>query len=121
MGYYFAPSGKPYPDNWIKTDVVYENEGSLYSRYCAHDSGYIFVIYFKIHLKFSIGIQIFNHYLTYCLINNRFRILHYLSLSLSLFSLSPSLKYFSRFHLENMPDAGNILQTRMCMVVNYSL
>ncbi|MFS7903413.1 putative lecithin:cholesterol/phospholipid:diacylglycerol acyltransferase [Helianthus anomalus] len=26
VGYYFAPSGKPYPDNWIMTDV-YEFEG----------------------------------------------------------------------------------------------
>ncbi|XP_047265265.1 phospholipid--sterol O-acyltransferase isoform X3 [Capsicum annuum] len=32
VGYYFAPSGKPYPDNWIVTDVIYEFEGSLYSR-----------------------------------------------------------------------------------------
>ncbi|XAR61067.1 Phospholipid:diacylglycerol acyltransferase [Bertholletia excelsa] len=32
VGYYFAPSGKPYPDNWILTDVIYEIEGSLYSR-----------------------------------------------------------------------------------------
>uniref|UniRef100_A0A2P2L2X8 Phospholipidsterol O-acyltransferase isoform X1 n=1 Tax=Rhizophora mucronata TaxID=61149 RepID=A0A2P2L2X8_RHIMU len=32
VGYYFAPSGKPYPDNWIITDVIYEVEGSLYSR-----------------------------------------------------------------------------------------
>ncbi|XP_058198145.1 phospholipid--sterol O-acyltransferase isoform X2 [Rhododendron vialii] len=32
VGYYFAPSGKPYPDNWIITDVIYEFEGSLYSR-----------------------------------------------------------------------------------------
>lgn len=32
VGYYFAPSGKPYPDNWIITDVIYETEGSLYSR-----------------------------------------------------------------------------------------
>ncbi|KAK6940631.1 Lecithin:cholesterol/phospholipid:diacylglycerol acyltransferase [Dillenia turbinata] len=32
VGYYFAPSGKPYPDNWIITDVIYENEGSLFSR-----------------------------------------------------------------------------------------
>ncbi|EYU17938.1 hypothetical protein MIMGU_mgv1a002679mg [Erythranthe guttata] len=32
VGYYFAPSGKPYPDNWIVTDVIYEIEGSLYSR-----------------------------------------------------------------------------------------
>ncbi|KAK3011315.1 hypothetical protein RJ639_012393, partial [Escallonia herrerae] len=32
VGYYFAPSGKPYPDNWIITDVIYEIEGSLYSR-----------------------------------------------------------------------------------------
>ncbi|KAF2292689.1 hypothetical protein GH714_026724 [Hevea brasiliensis] len=32
VGYYFAPSGKPYPDNWIITDVIYELEGSLFSR-----------------------------------------------------------------------------------------
>ncbi|CAI8614368.1 unnamed protein product [Vicia faba] len=32
VGYYFAPSGKPYPDNWIITDVVYEYEGTLVSR-----------------------------------------------------------------------------------------
>ncbi|KAK6164428.1 hypothetical protein DH2020_001292 [Rehmannia glutinosa] len=32
VGYYFAPSGKPYPDNWIVTDIIYEVEGSLYSR-----------------------------------------------------------------------------------------
>lgn len=32
VGYYFAPSGKPYPDNWIMTDVIYEIEGSLVSR-----------------------------------------------------------------------------------------
>ncbi|KAL6340267.1 hypothetical protein AAG906_040703 [Vitis piasezkii] len=32
VGYYFAPSGKPYPDNWIVTDVIYEIEGSLVSR-----------------------------------------------------------------------------------------
>ncbi|GAB4830072.1 hypothetical protein Ancab_019713 [Ancistrocladus abbreviatus] len=32
VGYYFALSGKPYPDNWIITDVIYEIEGSLYSR-----------------------------------------------------------------------------------------
>ncbi|KAM1234443.1 hypothetical protein ACFX2I_004037 [Malus domestica] len=32
VGYYFAPSGKPYPDNWITTDVIYELEGSLFSR-----------------------------------------------------------------------------------------
>ncbi|KAH9785238.1 phospholipid--sterol O-acyltransferase [Citrus sinensis] len=32
VGYYFAPSGKPYPDNWIITDVIYEIEGSLFSR-----------------------------------------------------------------------------------------
>ncbi|CAI0386181.1 unnamed protein product [Linum tenue] len=32
VGYYFAPSGKPYPDNWIITDVIYEIEGSLYTR-----------------------------------------------------------------------------------------
>ncbi|KAL0732294.1 hypothetical protein Bca4012_008503 [Brassica carinata] len=32
VGYYFAPSGKPYPDNWIITDIIYETEGSLLSR-----------------------------------------------------------------------------------------
>jgi hypothetical protein len=32
VGYYFAPSGKPYPDNWIITDIIYETEGSLVSR-----------------------------------------------------------------------------------------
>lgn len=32
VGYYFAPSGKPYPDNWIITDVIYEFEQSLLSR-----------------------------------------------------------------------------------------
>lgn len=32
VGYYFAPSGKPYPDNWIITDVIYEFEGTLLSR-----------------------------------------------------------------------------------------
>ncbi|XP_030499846.2 phospholipid--sterol O-acyltransferase isoform X2 [Cannabis sativa] len=32
VGYYFAPSGKPYPDNWIITDVIYEMEGFLTSR-----------------------------------------------------------------------------------------
>ncbi|XP_074577046.1 phospholipid--sterol O-acyltransferase [Curcuma longa] len=32
VGYYFAPSGKPYPDNWIMTDVVYEYDGTLLSR-----------------------------------------------------------------------------------------
>lgn len=32
VGYYFVPSGKPYPDNWIATDIVYEHEGTLFSR-----------------------------------------------------------------------------------------
>ncbi|XP_072968615.1 phospholipid--sterol O-acyltransferase [Typha angustifolia] len=32
VGYYFAPSGKPFPDNWIITDVIYESEGTLLSR-----------------------------------------------------------------------------------------
>ncbi|KAJ1692390.1 hypothetical protein LUZ63_009088 [Rhynchospora breviuscula] len=32
VGYYFAPSGKPYPDNWLITDVLYEVEGTLLSR-----------------------------------------------------------------------------------------
>lgn len=27
VGYHFTPSGKPYPDNWIITDIVYETEG----------------------------------------------------------------------------------------------
>uniref|UniRef100_A0A164Z3F9 Phospholipid--sterol O-acyltransferase n=1 Tax=Daucus carota subsp. sativus TaxID=79200 RepID=A0A164Z3F9_DAUCS len=45
VGYYFAPSGKPYPDNWIITDVIYEIEGSLYSRY----SQYIEVILILAH------------------------------------------------------------------------
>ncbi|XP_057858756.2 phospholipid--sterol O-acyltransferase isoform X2 [Cryptomeria japonica] len=33
VGYHFAPSGKPYPDNWIVTDIIYEVEGgTLQSR-----------------------------------------------------------------------------------------
>ncbi|KMZ69805.1 Phospholipid:diacylglycerol acyltransferase [Zostera marina] len=32
VGYYFAPSGKPYPDNWMISDIIYEYEGSLFSR-----------------------------------------------------------------------------------------
>ncbi|KAE8687475.1 hypothetical protein F3Y22_tig00111014pilonHSYRG00024 [Hibiscus syriacus] len=32
VGYYFAPCGKPYPDNWIITDIIYEVEGSVPSR-----------------------------------------------------------------------------------------
>ncbi|KAH9287967.1 hypothetical protein KI387_032084, partial [Taxus chinensis] len=33
VGYHFAPSGKPYPDNWIITDIIYEIEGgTLQSR-----------------------------------------------------------------------------------------
>ncbi|KAI5084356.1 hypothetical protein GOP47_0000525 [Adiantum capillus-veneris] len=33
VGYRFAPTGKPYPDNWIITDTVYEVEGgTLQSR-----------------------------------------------------------------------------------------
>ncbi|KAL5863796.1 hypothetical protein ACOSQ3_001310 [Xanthoceras sorbifolium] len=32
VGLYFAASGKPYPDNWIITDIIYEMEGSLISR-----------------------------------------------------------------------------------------
>ncbi|KAG8640229.1 phospholipid--sterol O-acyltransferase isoform X2 [Manihot esculenta] len=32
VGYYLARSGKPYPRNWILTDVIYELEGSLFSR-----------------------------------------------------------------------------------------
>ncbi|KAJ7543177.1 hypothetical protein O6H91_09G028100 [Diphasiastrum complanatum] len=29
VGYQFAPSGKPYPDNWILTDITYETEGGF--------------------------------------------------------------------------------------------
>ncbi|KAJ3672118.1 hypothetical protein LUZ60_006839 [Juncus effusus] len=32
VGYYFAPTGKPYPDNWLITDIIYEYEGALLSR-----------------------------------------------------------------------------------------
>ncbi|KAI4301061.1 hypothetical protein L6164_034378 [Bauhinia variegata] len=32
IGHYFAPSGKPYPDNWITTDEIYEFDGSLISK-----------------------------------------------------------------------------------------
>eukprot|EP01018_Ginkgo_biloba_P030470 Gb_39969 [translate_table: standard] len=33
VSYHFAPSGKPYPDNWIITDIIYETEGgALQSR-----------------------------------------------------------------------------------------
>ncbi len=33
VGYHFSPSGKPYPDNWIISDVFFENEGgTLQSR-----------------------------------------------------------------------------------------
>ncbi|AQK76067.1 Phospholipid--sterol O-acyltransferase [Zea mays] len=38
VGYYFAPSGKPYPDNWIITDIIYELEGSLLSRQVSYNS-----------------------------------------------------------------------------------
>uniref|UniRef100_J3LIA1 Phospholipid--sterol O-acyltransferase n=1 Tax=Oryza brachyantha TaxID=4533 RepID=J3LIA1_ORYBR len=38
VGYYFAPSGKPYPDNWIITDILYEFEGSLLSRQVSYNS-----------------------------------------------------------------------------------
>uniref|UniRef100_M8C502 Phospholipid:diacylglycerol acyltransferase n=1 Tax=Aegilops tauschii TaxID=37682 RepID=M8C502_AEGTA len=38
VGYYFAPSGKPYPDNWIITDVIYEFERSLLSRQVSYNS-----------------------------------------------------------------------------------
>ena len=37
VGYYFAPSGKPYPDNWIITDIIYEFEGSLLSRQVSYN------------------------------------------------------------------------------------
>jgi phospholipid:diacylglycerol acyltransferase len=29
VGYQYALSGKPYPDSWILTDVIYENEGGV--------------------------------------------------------------------------------------------
>ncbi|KAH7281700.1 hypothetical protein KP509_36G059000 [Ceratopteris richardii] len=29
VGYHYALSGKPYPDNWILTDVIYETEGGV--------------------------------------------------------------------------------------------
>ncbi|KAM7259786.1 hypothetical protein ACFE04_015527 [Oxalis oulophora] len=32
VGYYVAPSGKPYPENWLITDIIYESEGFLLSR-----------------------------------------------------------------------------------------
>ncbi|XP_062220698.1 phospholipid--sterol O-acyltransferase isoform X2 [Phragmites australis] len=38
VGYYFAPSGKPYPDNWIITDIIYEFDGSLLSRQVSYNS-----------------------------------------------------------------------------------
>ncbi|PWA82574.1 Lecithin:cholesterol/phospholipid:diacylglycerol acyltransferase [Artemisia annua] len=45
VGCYFAQSGKPYPHNWIMTDVVYEFEGSLYTRSdCSLKFQYIFVV-----------------------------------------------------------------------------
>ncbi|CAM6094433.1 unnamed protein product [Calypogeia fissa] len=31
IGYHFAPNGKPYPDNWLITDILYENEGGQLS------------------------------------------------------------------------------------------
>ncbi|MCO5551187.1 hypothetical protein L7F22_004685 [Adiantum nelumboides] len=40
VGYRFAPTGKPYPDNWIITDTVYEVEGgTLQSRSGADVAG----------------------------------------------------------------------------------
>lgn len=40
VGYHYALSGKPYPDNWILTDVVYETEGgALQSRSGASVTG----------------------------------------------------------------------------------
>jgi len=29
VGYHYSPSGKPYPDNWIINDIIYETEGGL--------------------------------------------------------------------------------------------
>jgi hypothetical protein len=40
VGYHFSPSGKPYPDNWIISDVFFENEGgTLQSRSGVRVSG----------------------------------------------------------------------------------
>lgn len=40
VNYHFAPSGKPYPDNWIITDIIYEIEGgTLQSRSGNHVNG----------------------------------------------------------------------------------
>ncbi|CAM6033246.1 unnamed protein product [Sphagnum compactum] len=40
VGYHFSPSGKPYPDNWILSDVFFENEGgTLQSRSGVRVSG----------------------------------------------------------------------------------
>ena len=45
VGYHYVPSGKPYPDNWIITDIIYETEGGqLQSRLnCA--SFILFVVF----------------------------------------------------------------------------
>lgn len=29
VGYHYSPSGKPYPDNWIISDIIYETEGGV--------------------------------------------------------------------------------------------
>jgi hypothetical protein len=40
IGYHFAPSGKPYPDNWVISDIIFENEGgTLQSRSGVRVSG----------------------------------------------------------------------------------
>ncbi|CAM6028890.1 unnamed protein product [Sphagnum balticum] len=40
IGYHFAPSGKPYPDNWVISDIFFENEGgTLQSRSGVRVSG----------------------------------------------------------------------------------
>ncbi|XP_024533140.1 phospholipid--sterol O-acyltransferase [Selaginella moellendorffii] len=32
VGYHFAPTGRPFPDNWMMKDVFYETDGTLVSR-----------------------------------------------------------------------------------------
>ncbi|GKC21185.1 cyclin-dependent kinase F-4-like protein isoform X1, partial [Tanacetum coccineum] len=50
VGYFFTPSGKPYPDNWIMTDVIYEFEGSLYTILELNDNLPIMAIFNKASL-----------------------------------------------------------------------
>jgi hypothetical protein len=43
IGYHFAPSGKPYPDNWVISDIFFENEGgTLQSRLVRGESQWYF-------------------------------------------------------------------------------